>query len=128
MTRAIDQYNADLKSAQKGEAKADQDLAAANQAISRCDQSRIPKACQSEFATYKPVIDNKMASSALDDTKIQVIADDQQALMTGDFDTHDGAVDRYNSANRQHNDLAVSFNKTLNPAWKDARDKCNDAA
>ena len=127
MTTAIDQYNTSIQAFQAARAKGDQDLAAANQAIGRCDQAHLPKACQGEFALYKPIMDNHGADRGAQDGLTQAIADEQQALMNNSTSGYNAAVDRQNAAARQRNDLTTAYNVTLKPAYVDAFNKCNKA-
>jgi hypothetical protein len=53
LNAAINAYNADLQAAKTLQAKADQDLAAFNTALTRCDPLSMPRGCQDEFAQYK---------------------------------------------------------------------------
>jgi hypothetical protein len=128
LTAAINQYNALLQTAQQAQASADQDLAAANKAIKGCRQSSLPKACKREFATYKPIMDNAAASSAIHSTQIQANADEQQAQLASNVDAFNVAVDRYNAARDQHNQLVDTYNNNLHPAYNDAHGKCSKAA
>jgi hypothetical protein len=127
LTTAIDQYQADLQTAQAARAKADQDLAVANQAINACDQTKLPEACKGEFATYKPIMDNVAAGFATHDTKIRAIVDQQQAIMNRSVGAYNSAVTTQNDANAQHNDLSNAYNVSLQPAYNAAVRACNDA-
>jgi hypothetical protein len=127
LTTAIDQYNTNIQTFQAARTKGDQDLAAANQAIGRCDQAQLPKACKGEFALYTPIMENHGADRGAQDALTQAIADEQQALMNNSTSGYNAAVGRQNAAARQRNDDSTAYNVTLKPAYNAAVAKCDKA-
>jgi hypothetical protein len=124
---AIDQYNADVQTAQAARATSDQDLAVANQAITACDQAKLPEACRAEFAQYQPIMQNSAGGFAAHEAGMQAIAAEQEALRNRSISAFNAAVDSYNGTNAQHNDLSNAFNVTLQPGYSAAVKACNDA-
>ena len=126
-TAAVDQYNADLQTFRAARTRGDQDLAAVTQALGNCDQAKVPQACQAEFATYKPIMDNHAADRSAQDAAIQSIADEQQAIMSLNTGAYTAARDRQQAAITQSNDLGNTYNTTLKTAYNDALNRCNNA-
>ena len=128
LTAAVNQYNALHRDAQQLQATADRDLAAAKKAIKGCGQSSLPKACRTEFRTYKSLLDNSASSTRVHTDEAQAAADINQAQLNDNPDAFNTAVDRYNALIDQGNQLVDDYNNNLRPAYDSAHGKCTTAA
>ncbi len=127
LNAAINAYNADLQAAKTLQAKADQDLAAFNAALTRCDPLSMPKGCQDEFAQYKPVIDNRAGRVQARAAIEAAIAATQQPGTRQSLTAYNAAVDAHNAAATQFGDVVNAWNTTLQPALNAGITGCNNA-
>lgn len=126
LAAALVDYNTDLKAADAANATASTELAAFQKALAACDQKTLPKGCAAEFAQYQPKIDHENREATAYKALLDAIANQQNAVKTGDRETMNAATDAFNVAQDQISAMTTEHNQ-LGEAFNAAQEQCNKA-
>lgn len=102
LNAAIAQFNANNQKRTALKQTSAQNLATYQSMIMNCDQSRLPAACQADFAAHQPLVDVATRLNTTADTFINSITARTQAIKAGDKNAVNAQADPFNTAKNDY--------------------------